>query len=376
MAEGGAPLRTNSDGEACPRGTASEGASIPECAVCLQTCVHPAQLPCGHIFCYLCVKGVANQSKRCAMCRQEIPSDFLEKPQLLEQNISEKESQGFEDGYQWFYEGRNGWWKFEERTSSDIEDIYQLGASTCEILICGELYNIDFKESVQYRKSDYKKKRRIKRDLKTAQCKGVAGLRKDHEAFKKSYKKSDCWWQYDERTSRELEAAYKRGERMCELLIAGFLYVADFDAMLQLRRNDPTRRRRIKRDLATIPKKGVAGLRLDGSQSYDDSGEESHRPKSPTQGTTNGATTPVPPTNTPQTPAGGMASGDTTPDRHESLHQAIEQIRSLSLHGYGATSESSEDDRGSGDENQDLPDFSSVMTAPWVLTLSSDEDQL
>lgn len=292
MAEGGEPLRTNSDGEICSRGTSIEGAPIPECAVCLQTCVHPAQLPCGHIFCYLCVKGVANQSKRCAMCRQEIPSDFLEKPQLLEQNISEKESQGFDDGYQWFYEGRNG------------------------------------------------------------------------------------WWQYDERTSRELEAAYKRGERMCELLIAGFLYVADFDAMLQLRRNDPTRRRRIKRDLATIPKKGVAGLRLDGSQSCDDSGEESHRPKSPTQGTTNGATTPVPPTNTPQTPAGGMASGDTTPDRHESLHQAIEQIRSLSLHGYAATSESSEDDRGSGDENQDLPDFSSVMTSPWVLTLSSDEDQL
>ncbi|KAJ8878143.1 hypothetical protein PR048_022610 [Dryococelus australis] len=75
------------------------------------------------------------------------------------------------------------------------------------------------------------------------------------------------WWQYDERTSRELEAAYKRGERHCELLIAGFLYVANFDAMLQLRRNDPSRRRRIKRDLATIPKKGVAGLRLAGEGS-------------------------------------------------------------------------------------------------------------
>lgn len=64
------------------------------------------------------------------------------------------------------------------------------------------------------------------------------------------------WWQYDERTSKELEACYKSGERTCELLIAGFLYVADLDAMLQLRRNDPSRRRRIKRDFATIPKKG------------------------------------------------------------------------------------------------------------------------
>lgn len=32
--------------------------------------------------------------------------------------------------------------------------------------------------------------------------------------------------------------------------------------MLQLRRNDPSRRRRIKRDLYNVPRKGVAGLRL------------------------------------------------------------------------------------------------------------------
>lgn len=64
------------------------------------------------------------------------------------------------------------------------------------------------------------------------------------------------WWQYDERTSKELETCYKAGERTCELLIAGFLYVTDLEAMLQLRRNDPSRRRRIKRDLSTIPKKG------------------------------------------------------------------------------------------------------------------------
>lgn len=64
------------------------------------------------------------------------------------------------------------------------------------------------------------------------------------------------WWQYDERTSRELEGCYKAGERTCELLIAGFLYVADLDAMLQMRRNDHSRRRRIKRDLQNVPKKG------------------------------------------------------------------------------------------------------------------------
>lgn len=80
---------------------------VPECAVCLQTCVHPVKLPCSHIFCYLCVKGVAFQSRRCAMCRQEIPADVLLHPQLLDRTQLEKET-SFEDGYQWFYEGRNG----------------------------------------------------------------------------------------------------------------------------------------------------------------------------------------------------------------------------------------------------------------------------
>lgn len=80
---------------------------LPECAVCLQTCVHPVKLPCSHIFCYLCVKGVAFQSRRCAMCRQEIPADSLLHPQLLDRSQLEKES-SLEDGYQWFYEGRNG----------------------------------------------------------------------------------------------------------------------------------------------------------------------------------------------------------------------------------------------------------------------------
>ena len=33
--------------------------------------------------------------------------------------------------------------------------------------------------------------------------------------------------------------------------------------MLQYRRNDPSRRRRIKRDVSSAPKKGVAGLKME-----------------------------------------------------------------------------------------------------------------
>ncbi|XP_034941916.1 E3 ubiquitin-protein ligase rnf146 isoform X2 [Chelonus insularis] len=221
--------------------------STVECAVCLQAYIHPAKLPCNHVFCYLCIKGVANQSKRCPMCRQEIPTDFIEKPNLVD--IDEIKQINTEEEYQWFYEGRNG------------------------------------------------------------------------------------WWQYDPRTSLELETAYKQGRRTCELLIAGFLYIADFGSMLQLRRNDPSRHRRIKRDLANVPKKGIAGLRFN-SQEEEPVFREirgAERPTSPASdslGTGDGTSTPVPPSNTPQTPASN-ASGDATPStdrqdqRTDSLHQII-----------------------------------------------------
>ena len=41
------------------------------------------------------------------MCRQEVPPQYLTNPQLL--NKSELNHQPvFEDGYTWYYEGRNG----------------------------------------------------------------------------------------------------------------------------------------------------------------------------------------------------------------------------------------------------------------------------
>lgn len=77
------------------------------------------------------------------------------------------------------------------------------------------------------------------------------------------YEGRNGWWQYDERTSRELEEAFSKGRKSTEMLIAGFLYVADLENMVQYRRNEHSRRRKMKRDVVDIPKKGVAGLRLD-----------------------------------------------------------------------------------------------------------------
>ncbi|XP_020816240.1 E3 ubiquitin-protein ligase rnf146 isoform X1 [Drosophila serrata] len=169
--------------------TSGEDSSLPlaaagalECPICLQTCIHPARLPCGHIFCFLCVKGVAYKNRRCAMCRREIPAEFLDHPQLVNGIEDICTTRATEDGYQWYYEGRNG------------------------------------------------------------------------------------WWQYDDRTSQDIEEAFKKGDKSCTILVAGYVYIVDLEQLVQQRQNEPTRCRRVKRDLATIPKKGVAGLRIEGNQ--------------------------------------------------------------------------------------------------------------
>ncbi|XP_023022868.1 E3 ubiquitin-protein ligase rnf146 isoform X1 [Leptinotarsa decemlineata] len=156
--------------------TCKENDENMECAVCLQRCIHPAQLPCGHIFCFLCVKGFANQNKKCAMCRQEIPKDFIDQPNLLEFSIPLENSEGVENDFQWFYEGRNGWWQYDERTSKDLEESYKKNESTCELLIAGFLYIVDLENMLQIRRNDPSRRRRIKRDHGSIPKKGIAGL--------------------------------------------------------------------------------------------------------------------------------------------------------------------------------------------------------
>ncbi|KAI1285599.1 E3 ubiquitin-protein ligase [Halotydeus destructor] len=151
---------------------------MTECAICLHKCVHPAKLECNHIFCFLCIKGAAYSSGRCPMCRQAIPESYFESPQLLEE-ITEDEVKQYEEGYQWFYEGRNGWWLYDKRDIDQIEDAFQKKVSKCELLIAGFVYVIDFEKMMQYRRNEPQRQRRVKRDhLDTESTKGIAGLRR------------------------------------------------------------------------------------------------------------------------------------------------------------------------------------------------------
>lgn len=156
----------------------------PDCPVCLQPSIHPVKVPCGHVFCFLCVKGASNQSQRCALCRQAIPPSFFESPTLLNDcELSHGSASSTCEKYAWFYEGRNGWWQYDVRTNHEIEEGYRSKKRSFELLIAGYMYIIDLDNMLQIRRSDPSRRRRIKRDLVTAPKKGIAGLKimKDNE---------------------------------------------------------------------------------------------------------------------------------------------------------------------------------------------------
>ena len=73
--------------------------------------------------------------------------------------------------------------------------------------------------------------------------------------------KSDGWWLYERRLSNEIEEAFNSDKDKLRVQISGFLYVVDFENMVQYRIEKPDRRRRIKRVTNTEDGyKGIAGI--------------------------------------------------------------------------------------------------------------------
>lgn len=146
-----------------------------DCSICLEECIQPVQLPCNHIFCFLCVKGVSDIFHKCAICRKPIPPNYFDNPVFVSHDGVTLPL--FDGCYQWFYEGKDGWWVYDSRTSRDLETAYRSGAPQCTPLIAGRLYYIDFNEMVQYRSDEPHRRRKIKRDaIQTTKIKGVAGV--------------------------------------------------------------------------------------------------------------------------------------------------------------------------------------------------------
>lgn len=175
--------------------------TLSECSICLELFNQPIQLPCSHIFCYLCAKGFIQHDQHCALCRKDVGMETILSPVLVK--VKEREGSSDEtpkkkaikrkcnknddtgdyddDGdasdFLWFYQGRNGWWQYDERTSVTLEEAFKNKSTSCEIMIVGYLYIIDFEKMKQFRKDNPTCKRSIKRDMEVDLLKGVAGLK-------------------------------------------------------------------------------------------------------------------------------------------------------------------------------------------------------
>ncbi|BHF58645.1 hypothetical protein SprV_0100159900 [Sparganum proliferum] len=77
----------------------------------------------------------------------------------------------------WYYEGRNGWWRYDTRTATEIEAAFTQSLQSCEVCVAGHIYVVDFAQMCQARKDRPGRTRRIKRDSADLEMKGVAGLR-------------------------------------------------------------------------------------------------------------------------------------------------------------------------------------------------------
>lgn len=167
------------------------------------------------------------------------------------------------------------------------------------------------------------------------------------------YEGRNGWWQYDERTSRELEDAFSKGKKNTEMLIAGFLYVADLENMVQYRRNEHGRRRKIKRDIIDIPKKGVAGLRLDCDSNTVNLARESSADGADSGSAHTGASVqlPVPSSTRPLTSVDGQLTSPVTPspDAGASLEDSFAHLQ---LSGDSIAERSH---RGEGEEDHESP---------------------
>src|SRR5687767_14318892 len=59
----------------------------------------------------------------------------------------------------------------------ELEKAFDAKQSSCQLLIAGHMYDIDFAQMIQFRVGNRNLFRRIKRDTSTAEKRGIAGIR-------------------------------------------------------------------------------------------------------------------------------------------------------------------------------------------------------
>lgn len=130
------------------------------------------------------MKGIRSSpqaSKACAMCRAPFSIDQLEQSLEIEKKSLETQQQSSE--VQWLYEGKSGFWIYDENSTSELENAYNQKKNDIVITIAGFAYCVDFQKMIQFPAFHPERIRKIKRteqfklDENEFKIKGIAGLR-------------------------------------------------------------------------------------------------------------------------------------------------------------------------------------------------------
>ena len=158
------------------------------CAICIEVPINPFTLPCGHVFCYMCLKRVAEDDKPCPLCNAVIPEFVLEGAKVSEEVINLKETAG-----KWMYNGRHsGWWYYSPDDDKAIEKAWKVhkklqnmkmmgslgtGNVSITINILGREYKIDFENMTQSSNGVFRNIKRVE-TFGEEDCvvKGISGL--------------------------------------------------------------------------------------------------------------------------------------------------------------------------------------------------------
>jgi len=174
------------------------------CDVCYDLLQYPVNLPCSHIFCFLCIKGAYFNNKLCPMCRAPIPDHVIKRPQVKKStsnstiaNSTSRSDSSRSNSYStrskkaendkpsifWCYESRREnktWWKYDARTCTELETFYQqyltdIDKTFHDLQIAGEMYEIDLSTKRQYRKNHSGKRRLIIRSSELSPADVIVG---------------------------------------------------------------------------------------------------------------------------------------------------------------------------------------------------------